>query len=51
MNKRVGGIQPILRNRWFDQEGVRITHPIAFLNDKGELIQKGVQRVLEEREV
>ena len=49
INKRVGGKQLILRNKWFNQEGVRITHAITFFNDKGEVIQKRDQRVLEKR--
>ena len=42
INKRVGKKQFILRNGWFDQKGVQITHPMAFLNDKSEVIQKKV---------
>ncbi len=51
INKGPGGKQPILRNGWFDQEGVQITHSMTFCNEKGEITQKGVQKVLEKREV
>lgn len=51
MNKGVGGKQPWLRDEWFDYEGVRITHPMTFLNEKREVTQKRVQKVLKKREV
>ena len=51
MNKGCGGKQPMLRNRWFDQRGTRITQPINFLNDKIQWVQKEIQKVLEERKL
>ena len=51
INKRPSEKQPILRNGWFDHEGIRITHPMNFLNEKGKVTQKRVQKVLEERGV
>lgn len=47
--KKVGGKQPWLRNGWFQKNGIRIIQPIFFQKADSTLVQKGVQRVLEER--
>ena len=49
MNKSIGGKQAQLRNSWFDQEGVRIEQPMNYEEVNGKRIQKGIQKVLEER--
>lgn len=50
MNKGPGGKQPpVLRNGWFDCENVRISQPMDFQDAQGKTVQKGIQRVLEER--
>jgi hypothetical protein len=50
MNKGNGGKQPWLRNGYFfDSEGIRIDQPMSFQDIDGTKIQKGIQRVLEER--
>lgn len=49
MNKGIGGKQPWLRNGWFKKDGVRITQPMSFPKADGTLVQKGIQRILEER--
>lgn len=51
MNKGSGGKQPVLRDGWFDQDSVRIIHPMNFQQENGQWIQKGIQRVLEERQI
>ena len=49
MNKSSGGKQPVLRNDWFEKEGSRVAQPMNFLNDKNELVPKGIQQILEEK--
>lgn len=51
MNKGPSRKQPILRNGWYNHEGIRITYPMTFLNEKGKVTQKEVQKVLEKRGV
>ena len=49
MNKSSGGKQPVLRNSWFEKVGTKIAQPRNFLNDKNELLPKGIQQILEEK--
>ncbi len=49
MNKKCGGKQSILQNRWFHQEDICITQLMNFLNEKNQKTQKELQKVLEER--
>lgn len=49
MNKASGRKQPILRDGWYDNGDSRITQSMNFLNNKGQLTQKGIQKILEER--
>lgn len=49
INKGSGGKQSYLRHRWFDFEGTRHIQPMSVQDINGQWIQKGIQRVLEER--
>ena len=49
MNKSSGGKQPLLRNGWFEIDGIRYSQQMSYLAQIGTLIPKGIQRVLEER--
>ena len=49
MNKVIGGQQAQLRNGWFIDNGVVINQPMSFQGPDGKWIQKGIQKVLEER--
>ena len=42
MNKRVGGKQPILRDGWYEENGIRIAHPMAFQDAQGTIIPKEI---------
>lgn len=49
INKGAGGQQPQLRNGWFYCHGIQVDQPTDFKGDNGQLTQKGIQKVLEER--
>lgn len=54
MNKGDGGNQPFLRNGWFNKEDIVCPQEMSYLVDdpatgQPERVQKGIQRVLEER--
>ena len=49
MNKEMGGKQPILRDGWYEKDGVRVVHPMVFQDAQGTLIPKGIQCILQER--
>ena len=49
MNKGVGGKQAQLRNGWFERGEVRVEQPMNYNEVNGQCIPKGIQRVLEER--
>ena len=49
MNKGCEGKQPILQDGWFDNGDGCLAQSMNFLNDKNQWIQKGIQKVLEER--
>ena len=51
MNKSSGGKQPWLRNGWYDQDGCKFIQSMSFQNTSGTWVQKGVQRILEERKL
>lgn len=51
MNKSTGGRQAQLREGWFDRSGSRIAQPMNFQEPNGQRTQKGIQRVLEERDL
>ena len=51
MNKGPGGRQPWLRNGWFKKDGIQIEHSMSFQKRNGHHTQKGIQRVLEERNI
>ena len=51
MNKRIGGQQPWLRDGWYEKDGARIIQPMSFQKEDGTWCQKGVQQVLEERQL
>lgn len=49
MNKSSGGKQAWLRNGWYEKDNAQIEQPMSYQTVTGQWIQKGVQRVLEER--
>ena len=49
MNKGSGGKQAWLRNGFYHIGGVRFEQPMSYQDPHGTWIQKGIQRVLEER--
>lgn len=49
MNKGSGGKQNYLRHGWFDCEGSQTIQPMSVQDANGKWIQKGIQKVLEER--
>ena len=51
MNKGIGGKQPQLRNGWYNLNGVRTVQPMSFQDEDGKWVQKGVQRILKERQL
>ena len=51
MNKGIGGKQPQLHNGWYNFNGVHIVQQMSFQDEEGKLVQKGVQRILEERQL
>lgn len=51
MNKGIGGKQPQLRNWWYDLNGVRTVQPMSFQDEERKWVQKGVQCIVEERQL
>lgn len=55
MSKGSGGVQPFLRDGWFDKKKTRYSQSMCFSNidESGQTtqVQKGVQRILQEREL
>ena len=51
IKKRSRGKQLILRDGWFDRDGVWIIHPMNFQQENGQWIQKKIQKVLEKRQI
>ncbi len=49
MNKGPGGQQLQLRNRWYIRNGVQINQSMSYQDEQRKIVQKGIQRVLEER--
>ncbi len=49
MNKGIGGQQPRLCNGWFNHGNDQIDQPMNFQEANGQWTQKGIQKVLEER--
>ena len=49
MNKGSGGKQVFLRDGWYLEDGLRVTQKIYTENPDGTWCQKGIQKVLEER--
>ena len=49
MNKSSEGKQALLRDDWFEIENVRYPQQMSYLTQDGTLTPKGIQRVLEER--
>lgn len=49
MNKGVGGKQVQLRNGWFERNGVRVEQSMNYDEVNGQHIPKGIQKVLEEK--
>lgn len=49
INKSSGGKQSYLRHRWFDHERTQNFQPMSVQDESKRLIQKGIQRVLDER--
>lgn len=49
INKSSGGKQALLRNGWFESNGIPCSQPMSYFTQDGTLIPKGIQQVLEER--
>lgn len=49
MNKGPGGQQAQLRNGWYMPDCIKMNQPISYQDDQRKFVQKGIQIVLEER--
>lgn len=53
MSKGTGGVQPFLCDGWYEKDGTKYTQAMSYSesDNQGQTnqIQKGVQRILEER--
>lgn len=49
MNKSSGGNQLLLRDGWFQINNIHYFQQLSFLSDKGLLVPKGIQQILEEK--
>lgn len=51
MNKSSGGKQALLRDGWFETDGICHPQKTSYLVQDGASISKGIQRILEERDL
>ena len=49
MNKSSEGKQPLLRDGWFEVDGIRHFQQMSYFAQDGTLVPKGIQRILEKR--
>ncbi len=49
MNKGPGGQHVQLCNRWYMRNSVQINQSMSYLDEQGKIVQKKIQRILEER--